>query len=223
MYSRHNNQSSPLRWLIGLFVVIAAVAAFSFYQAQQDGFRATSSPTETPTIVPETATAPSAPASAAAAAPKQTVYRIVSEPAQMQTVINEVYYANTDGWDLSFLRDRAGHLQGTPSFGRKGNYVLAGHVELKDGSRGPFAFIHLLKPGDPISLLSDNPDHPVIMRYKVSEIKHVKPNDFEVIRNHGFEELTLITCTDWDGKTYQTRVVVHAIPTESFQQQTIPK
>jgi len=217
MYARQQTPFNALRWFMGLLVVIATVGIFAFYQAQQTNptpvDNATAQPINTnSTTPPAVATLRTVPTNS----PGQTVYRIVSEPAQMQAVINEVYFAQTDSWDLTFLQDRAGHLQGTSALGEKGNYVLAGHVELKDGRTGPFAFVHRLKPGDSIAVLSDNPDQPVVMRYKVTEIKRVKPDNFDAIRNHGHEELTLITCTDWDGKQYQSRIVVHAIPEAGF-------
>jgi len=92
--------------------------------------------------------------------------------------------------------------------------VLAGHVELKDGKPGPFANIHSLSPGDPIAIVSDAPGTPIIMRYQVTEVMVVEPDDLNVIRNHGYEELTLVTCQGWDERTrsYNKRVIVHARP-----------
>jgi len=112
------------------------------------------------------------------------------------------------------LTNFAGHLEGTAGLKQGGNFVLAGHVEMKDGSAGPFAEIDKLHIGDDISILSNHPGNPVVMSYIVTGIEHVKPDDIKVIRNHGYEELTLITCADWDpsDKTYHTRVVVHARP-----------
>ncbi|HVO43006.1 MAG TPA: class F sortase, partial [Aggregatilineales bacterium] len=92
--------------------------------------------------------------------------------------------------------------------------VVAGHVEMKDGSPGPFAEIGKLVPGDTVSIVSTRPGNPVVMSYIVTRVEVVPPDDFAVLRNHGYEELTMITCTDWSQQdhTYHTRVVVHARP-----------
>jgi LPXTG-site transpeptidase (sortase) family protein len=114
-------------------------------------------------------------------------------------------------------------LQGTPEMGQGGNFVLAGHVELKDGSRGPFADIHRLQPGDVITILSDTQPEPSVRAYLVTDLRKVQPQDFGVIRNHGYEELTLVTCDDWDIRTqaYASRVIVHARPQATLLRMTV--
>src|SRR5579859_2546127 len=107
--------------------------------------------------------------------------------------------------------------------GQGGNFVLAGHVELKDGSKGPFAELKQLANGDRITIIGNAQPHPIVRQYIVTEVGKVVPTDFDVIRNHGYEELTLITCDDWDQKSqmYNTRVIVHARPANSIPTPTL--
>ncbi len=213
MASRRSSSAGCTRWIVGLAFVIGAFVAFSMYQSS----RSRSIPA-TPTITPAkpspvvrlTGTRPPP-----SPTPRPVALKIAAEKAGLLTSIIELYYSkSSDGWDLSLLNQFAGHVQGTSGLGRGGNFVLAGHVELKDGSTGPFARVHLLKAGDLITILSDDPKKPVVMRYAVTSVKVVDPNALGEIRNHGYEELTLVTCQDWDAqaKTYDKRVIVHARP-----------
>lgn len=212
MYSRRTSSNGPLRWIVGLLIIVAAVAAFTIYQSTRTD---NSPPTEASIALQPTPE----PSQTATATPRPVQFRIVSDKAQLAAPIIELYYASDeDNWDLSHLVASAGHLEGTPQMGQGGNFVLAGHVELKDGARGPFAQIHLLEAGDRITILGDTQPDPTLRQYIVTEVKKVQPLDFGVMRNHGYEELTLITCDDWDQKaqTYQTRVIVHARPAGSI-------
>lgn len=205
---RRSNGRGPLQWLIGLAIILLAVVGFFVFQVIQQNAPIAVRPTAaiTPNGTPQAPGQPS---------PTPVVYRIVSEKAQLSTQITQLFYAtNADNWDLTYLGGLAGHLQGTAELGTGGNFVLAGHVELKDGGKGPFAYIHTLQIGDTITLIGNQSPNPNIVQYEVTSVQKVGPTDFTVMRNHGFEELTLITCDDWDqqGKEYKTRIVVHARP-----------
>ncbi len=217
MYSRRTSSGGPLRWLAGLIIVIAAVGAFLYYQSTRSD---TTPPPEEPLAL-EPTLAPTPPPTVT---PKAVQYRIVSDKARLSALITELYYAtDSDNWDLTHLAQSAGHLEGTPNMGQGGNFVLAGHVELKDGARGPFADVHLLTVGDRLTIISDAQPNPSVKQYVVTDVGKVKPLDFGVMRNHGYEELTLITCDDWDSKaqTYKTRVIVHARPAGSLPKPTL--
>ncbi len=197
-----------MRLLGGLLIIIVAIGAFLTFQAAHPE---STSPTLTPVVLQVTLV----PTVVPSATPKPIQYRIVSDKAELSAPITELYYAaNDDNWDLSHLAASAGHLEGTPQLGMGGNYVLAGHVELKDGARGPFAKVGLLNIGDRLTLIGDTQPDPSLLQYIVTDVKKVQPLEFGVMRNHGYEELTLITCDDWDQKaqTYQTRVIIHARP-----------
>jgi LPXTG-site transpeptidase (sortase) family protein len=213
MYSRRNRSGcTPQFLVVGTLIVLAAVIAFALFQQ----FQALRPQVIVPTSTAIAQHATAAPTITPEATPTARPYtlKIVADRAQLLTDITELYFGTDDDWDLTHLGQMAGHLEGTPDIGQGGNYVLAGHVEMKDGSPGPFALIGALQPGDFISIFSDRPGTPLIMQYAVSTVKTVKPTDFDVIRNHGYEELTLVTCKDWDQKTrtYLERVVVHARP-----------
>ena len=111
-------------------------------------------------------------------------------------------------WDVANLGAAVGHLQGTAPIGSPSNIGLAGHSELRDGSRGIFAYIQELNYGDPILILMDG----VRYEYRVSGLRRVEPTNLSVLRPTDRERLTLITCDDYDflSNLYLTRVVVTA-------------
>ncbi len=209
MAFRHPPATNPTRWIIGLVIVIGTVVAFSVYQSHR--------PTQSALIL--TATQPAAAtAFVRSSSPQPTAkpptLRLSIGKMNVLTDIVELYFSRSSDWDLSLLNQYAGHLQGTPMIGKGGNVVLAGHIELKDGTPGPFAHLDLLNTGDLITVLRDDPQAPVVKQYSVTAVKTVDPNAINEIRNHGYEELTLVTCLDWDSRTrtYQKRLVVHARP-----------
>lgn len=217
----HRRTSSPKSYLAGLLIVLVAVAAFGIYQTLDHA----------PALVPlDIATGQSTPVPATGTpiAPAATVdrpkLRVVSEKVQLAAEIVEVYFAKDDNWDLTFLEDRAGHLQGTADLGQGRNYVLAGHVELKDGRSGPFVTIHKLQPGDLVTIIRSTAQNSAVLPYTVTAVAEVSADAFQVIRNHGFEELTLVTCKDWDANlgVYQKRIVVHARPAGAVATKTAP-
>jgi LPXTG-site transpeptidase (sortase) family protein len=205
MYTRRSTNGSIARWLIGIVIIVGAIIAFVMYESAHEA-ALLPAPSQAvalnPTITPNPGPTKSA-----------IEYRIVSDKAALSAVIIELYFASdADTWDLSHLGQSAGHLEGTPQMGQGGNFVLAGHVELKDGSSGPFADLKRLTAGDRITIIGNTQPKPIVRQYVVSEVGKVAPMDFDVMRNHGYEELTLITCDDWDQKsqTYNSRVIVHA-------------
>jgi len=208
MYSRRRSTPRTGRWLTGCFTILVAVVAFAVYQIVQVAPTPSNPATATPT--PLTAV----PTIDLTATPHPITLRVTAEKASLVATIIRVYFGKTDDWDVSYLNEYAGHLQGTAEIGRGGNVVLAGHVELKDGRPGPFANIGRLANGDSITIVSNAPGNPVVMRYHVTEVRVVDPYDLNTIRNHGYEELTLVTCQDWSDKThaYNKRLIVHARP-----------
>lgn len=124
-----------------------------------------------------------------------------------------LYFGGPDNWDLGPLNDRVGHLEGTPEIGQGGNVVMVAHVELKDGRLGPFARLGELKVGDTIRIVRQTPQGVQRYFYAVTEIKTVAPTDVNVMRYRGLDELTLITCRDWNqqAQSYEGRIIVHAV------------
>jgi LPXTG-site transpeptidase (sortase) family protein len=213
------------QWIASLLIVIVVVIVFKVFEAIQNPaptianvpITAMSMQTDTQTVIVSTSTTLPALPTLSPTIPLQSAVgtiRIVSEKARLSTQITALYFGRNDDWDLSTLGSYAGHLEGTPKMGQGGNFVLAGHVELKDGVPGPFANLALLSVGDPITILSRPHETTVATVYRVTSVETVKPEAFDHIRNHGYEELTLVTCGDWDpvSGTYRVRLIVHARP-----------
>lgn len=118
-------------------------------------------------------------------------------------------YLDGISWDVRELGTFAGHLQGTAWLNQPGNIVLAGHVELADGRQGVFASIGQLSVGDPIILTQDGEQR----IYAVQELREVNPDDMSVLYPTSGEQLTLITCSNYDflRDIYHERLVVVAV------------
>ncbi|MGR5986261.1 class A sortase [Bacillus cytotoxicus] len=70
----------------------------------------------------------------------------------------------------------------------KGNYALAGHNMSKKGVL--FSDVATLKKGDKIYLYDNDNEY----EYAVTGVSEVTPDKWEVVEDHGKEEITLITC-----------------------------
>jgi LPXTG-site transpeptidase (sortase) family protein len=118
-------------------------------------------------------------------------------------------YLNDGTWNVDNLGDNVGHLEGTDWLGGgPGNIVLSGHVELRDGRAGVFAQIEDLEMGALIELTQDDE----VLQYNVTEIYRVEPDDISPIYPTTTDQLTLITCDEYDffQNTYTERVIVVA-------------
>jgi len=206
--ARRRSSGASGKLLAGFVIILISVTAFAVYQALNSPSLISSVPTVTLAIPPSAVARPPA------ATAQSVEYKLVAEKANLVAPIINLYLDDAGNWDLTYLGQSVGYLQGTAALGQGGNFVLAGHVEMKDGSPGPFAYLARLKAGDAINIISNQASNPVVVEYAVSEIKTVKPTDFAEIQSHGHEELTLVTCSDWDqqSKAYLTRLVVHAKP-----------
>ncbi len=117
---------------------------------------------------------------------------------------------NTDGsWDLTWLGDQAGYLDGTAYPTHDGNSVITAHVYMSNGLPGPFVNLHTLQWGDQIII------HIAGQRYiyEVQENNIVSPTDISAFKHEEQPWLTLITCKDYNASTntYAHRVVVGAV------------
>lgn len=114
-----------------------------------------------------------------------------------------------DEWDVTWLSNQAGYLEGSafPTF--SGNTALTSHVHLADGSPGPFFRLGELRWGDEIIL------HAFGQRYvyEVRQVETVRPNDLSVLRHEELDWITLITCSgyDWQQEAYSSRLAVRAV------------
>jgi LPXTG-site transpeptidase (sortase) family protein len=114
-----------------------------------------------------------------------------------------------DGWDVQWLGDRAGYLNGTAFPTWQGNSVITGHVTLQDGQPGPFAGIKRLSFGDQVIL------HAWGMRYlyEVRELNYLSAQDGAAFEHQDHAWVTLVTCHSYDQVTgtYRWRVAVGAV------------
>jgi len=112
-------------------------------------------------------------------------------------------------WDVSWLRDQVGWLNGTAYPTWKGNSVLTAHVVNADGKPGVFHKLKSLGLGEYIFVYNSGYRY----TYKVVSNAYVLPNDSTVMKHEEKSYLTLITCDSYDEKTgtYLRRVAVRAV------------
>jgi LPXTG-site transpeptidase (sortase) family protein len=112
-------------------------------------------------------------------------------------------------WNLSWLGNQAGWLQGTAFPSWSGNSVLTGHVYMASGLPGPFVNLNKLKYGDKIIVHAYGQKY----TFAVQTNTIVAPDDQSVMKHEDESWVTLVTCKDYDEqtRTYLSRVVVRAI------------
>jgi LPXTG-site transpeptidase (sortase) family protein len=127
---------------------------------------------------------------------------------KVKTAIVGVETSN-GSWDISWLQNQVGWLNGTAYPTWKGNSVLTGHVVNADGKPGVFFHLKSLAIGEYIFVY----DSGYRYTYQVVSNALVQPNDASVMKHEDKSFLTLITCATYDEKTglYLHRVVVRAI------------
>jgi LPXTG-site transpeptidase (sortase) family protein len=112
-------------------------------------------------------------------------------------------------WDLTWLSNQAGYLEGTTYPGQVGTAGITGHVTLADGTPGPFHDLGKLKWGDQIILHLGGQKY----IYELRELHTVSPSDLSVFKNDGYTWLTLITCSDFTpvAQAYINRTAARAV------------
>jgi len=135
------------------------------------------------------------------------VTRIVIPAINLDTVVKYVPFSGYT-WLISGLKQEVAWMGDTSWPGLGGNTGLAGHVDLVDGSPGPFWNLNQLKPGDQVRIHTQQK----VYTYRVSGQRVVEDTDTSVIAPTGKPQITLITCTDWSGelRTYLQRLIVFA-------------
>jgi LPXTG-site transpeptidase (sortase) family protein len=114
------------------------------------------------------------------------------------------------GWDVSWLGNNAGWLNGSAFPTHAGNAVLTGHVWNADNTPGPFAGLNQLWWGDKVIVHAWGGQY----LYEVRSVEQVSPGNATAMLEH--EDLpwvTLVTCRGYDAATggYQYRVLVRAV------------
>jgi LPXTG-site transpeptidase (sortase) family protein len=116
---------------------------------------------------------------------------------------------NAGVWDVNWLWEQAGWLQGTAFPTWQGNSVVTGHVYLPNGKPGPFVNLGNLRFGDQVIV------HAFGQRY-VYEIRTnriILPTDMSPFQHEEKAWLTLLTCKGYDESTdtYKYRVEARAV------------
>ncbi|MBL6980715.1 MAG: sortase [Anaerolineales bacterium] len=114
-----------------------------------------------------------------------------------------------NGWNLTWLAEEIGFLDGTAYPTWPGNTVLTGHAYLSNGKPGPFVNLDQLNWGDKIIIKSENADYV----YEVRERYYAALDSSDVFQNEQYDWITLITCYHYDEESgkYLWRVVVRAV------------
>ena len=114
-----------------------------------------------------------------------------------------------EGWDLSWLFDQVGYLEGSAYPTWKGNSALTAHVYRPDGLPGPFYALDKLTWGDIIVIHTGGQRY----IYQVRGARQVTATDSSILRHEEKSWLTLITCAQYDEKTssYRSRLAVRAV------------
>lgn len=115
-----------------------------------------------------------------------------------------------EDWDVTWLGDDAGWLNGTAFPTWTGNSVITAHVWDAYNQPGPFYNLKKLKYGDVIQVHAFGQ----IYTFEVRETKRISPKDVNTALKHEEKAwLTLITCEDYKFlfKTYSYRRMVRAV------------
>jgi len=112
-------------------------------------------------------------------------------------------------WDVSWLTNQAGWLDGTAYPTWNGNSVLTGHVFNADGKPGAFTNLNKSKWGDLIIVHANGYSY----IYQIRENRVVKPYDRSPLKHEDDAWLTLLTCKNFNESTntYENRVSVRAV------------
>ena len=116
---------------------------------------------------------------------------------------------SSQGWDLTWLWNKAGWLEGTAYPSWIGNTVLTGHAYLPSGLPGPFVALEKMSWGDEIYLYA----HGLKYTYQVREHKLVSADDIRILGHKDQDWLTLFTCKDYNELTddYNWRQAIQAV------------
>jgi LPXTG-site transpeptidase (sortase) family protein len=116
---------------------------------------------------------------------------------------------SASGWNLTWLGEDAGYLEGTAYPTHAGNTALTGHVYGADGLPGPFYHLRDLAWGDEIRITSGG----AVYVYQVRQLRSVAPDDLSVLHHEERDWLTLLTCEGFDQRSgsYAKRLAVRAV------------
>jgi len=114
------------------------------------------------------------------------------------------------GWDLTWLKDQIGYLEGTTYPTTAGNTGLTAHVYNADGKPGLFVDLEKMKWGDKVILR----DGDMYYIYEVREVRLVAAEEVSVLKHKDkYAWVTLLTCKGYSEaeRVYGKRVAVQAV------------
>ena len=112
-------------------------------------------------------------------------------------------------WDVSWLNDQAGHLEGTAFPTLPGNTVLTGHVYNAYGNPGPFWNLAALSYGDQVIIHGGGTRY----IYEIRQNYVSLPTSQKALGHQDYDWVTLLTCQGYDESlgTYLYRRVIQAV------------
>jgi len=118
-----------------------------------------------------------------------------------------------EGYDLTWLWDQAGWLEGTAYPTWTGNTVITGHAYLPSGLPGPFVNLRSLAWGDEILVYANGMRY----TYQVRTKELVSADDLSILGHKDQDWLTLFTCQSYSEALagYRWRQVVGAVLVEA--------
>lgn len=214
LYRQRNTSRSTLIILI-VFGIIIGVSFFVYDNVLIPGA------TPTPAFTPVLQAQPTSASMVEATIPPNEVSSPLESPVMLidnasifipsigvsAPIINTIIRNGT--WDVKNLGTNIGHLEGTSWLGENGNVVLSGHVEMADGRTGVFSTLDQIQVGDEVVIVEDEQTY----TYLVNETREVAPSDLSVVYPSSSDQITLITCANYDflSNQYATRLVVVAL------------
>jgi len=115
-----------------------------------------------------------------------------------------------DTWDVTWLGDQIGWLEGTAYPTWDGNSALTGHVYDANGQPGPFASLGSLTYGDTIIIHYAGQQYVYSVRASLS----VSPSStYWLLKHEDYSWLTLVTCQHYNqsSNSYDLRRVIRAV------------
>jgi LPXTG-site transpeptidase (sortase) family protein len=104
-----------------------------------------------------------------------------------------------DGWDVNYLGNSIGYLNGSAFPTLSGNTVLTAHVYNAQGASGPFLNLDRLRVGDTFILHAFGQAY----TYRISNSQRVGFNDLSVLSHLDGDWVTLLTCAGFNANTGQ--------------------
>jgi LPXTG-site transpeptidase (sortase) family protein len=118
----------------------------------------------------------------------------------------------SEGWDVTWLGDKAGYLETTAFPTVAGNTAITAHVFDVNNNPGPFAALDDLQYGDQVIVHAWGQAHV----YEVRSTSLVRESSMGVLSHEDYDWVTLLTCEDYSETldTYRFRRAVRAVLVE---------